>query len=74
MNTYPFSIARYWKPFFNERCLEDITATDIDGFINHTGDMDLSASRKNVVIKVGIKPLRWAFSKRYCRFPCGMER
>jgi integrase len=27
------------------------------------GDKDISASRKNVVIKAGTKPLRWAFSK-----------
>ena len=41
----------------------EITAADIDDFINYMGDMDLSASRKNVVIKAWFKALRWAFSK-----------
>jgi hypothetical protein len=29
----------------------------------YVGDKDLSASRKNGIIKAGTKPLRWAFSK-----------
>jgi len=57
------AITLYWEKFFKGRFLGDITATDIDAFINYMGDMDLSASRKNVVIKAGTKPLRWAFSK-----------
>ncbi|MCL2381207.1 MAG: site-specific integrase [Treponema sp.] len=57
------AISLYWEPFFKGRFLGDITATDIDAFIDHIGDMDLSASRKNAVIKAGTKPLRWAFSK-----------
>ena len=57
------AVALYWEPFFKGRFLGDITAVDIDAFINHMGDMDLSASRKNVVIKAGTKPMRWAFSK-----------
>jgi hypothetical protein len=40
-----------------------ITAADIDAFINHMGSKPLSAGRKNNVILVGTKPLRWAFSK-----------
>jgi len=57
------SVTKYWEPFFKGRYLGDITAGDVDAFISHMGDMDLSASRKNVVIKAGVKPLRWAFSK-----------
>jgi integrase len=45
------------------RFLGVITASDIDAFIDYIGGMDLSASLKNVVIKAGTKPLRWAFSK-----------
>jgi integrase len=56
-------IARYWEPFFTGRFLGDITARDIDAFINHIGKLNISASRKNVVIMAGTKPLRWAFSK-----------
>jgi integrase len=53
----------YWEPFFKGRILGDITATDIDAFINSIGDKPLSAARKNSVILAGTKPLRWAFSK-----------
>jgi len=57
------SIKKYWEPFFKGRYLGEITATDIDEFITHMGTKSLSASRKNVVIKAGTKPLRWAFAK-----------
>ncbi|MDR2701801.1 MAG: site-specific integrase [Spirochaetaceae bacterium] len=56
-------ITIYWEPFFKGRFLGDITASDIDAFINDMGNKEISASRKNVVIKAGTKPLRWAFSK-----------
>jgi len=57
------AVALYWKPFFKDRILGDITAADIDAFINSIGDKPVSASRKNLVILAGTKPLRWAFSK-----------
>jgi integrase len=53
----------YWEPFFKGRILGDITAADVDAFINHMGGLPLSAGRKNGVILAGTKPLRWAFSK-----------
>jgi len=57
------AISLYWEPFFKGRFLGDITAKDINEFIKYMGTMDLSGSRKNVVIKAGTKPLRWAFAK-----------
>ena len=57
------AITRFWEPFFEGRFLGDITAMDIDAFINYMGDIQVSSARKNVVIKAGTKPLRWAFSK-----------
>jgi hypothetical protein len=57
------AIGLYWEAFFKGRYLGEITSADIDSFITHMGKMPLSASRKNVVIKAGTKPLRWAFSK-----------
>jgi integrase len=59
------AITLYWKPFFEGRYMGEITAEDIDNFIDHMGEKPISASRKNVVIKAGLKPLRWAFSKGY---------
>jgi integrase len=43
--------------------LGEITATDIDAFINYLGKKKLAAGRKNVIILAGTKALRWAFSK-----------
>jgi integrase len=57
------AIVLYWEQFFKDRVLGDISALDIDAFIDHMGNKDLSAARKNVVIKAGTKALRWAFSK-----------
>ena len=57
------AVALYWEPFFKGRILGDITAVEVDAFINHIGDKPLSAARKNSVILAGTKPLRWAFSK-----------
>jgi len=57
------AVTLYWEPFFKGRFLGDITATDIDAFINHMGNKPVSAGRKNGVIKAGTKPLRWAYAK-----------
>jgi len=57
------AITLYWEEFFQGRFLGEITSRDIENFINHMGKKELSPSRKNVVIKAGTKPLRWAFSK-----------
>jgi integrase len=57
------AISLYWEEFFIGRSLGDIKAEDIDAFINHMADKDISASRKNAVIKAGTRALRWAFSK-----------
>ena len=57
------AVSLYWEEFFRGRLLGDITADDIDEFITFVGTKDLSASRKNVVIMAGTKPLRWAFAK-----------
>jgi integrase len=53
----------YWEPFFQGRYIGDITAKDIGNFIDYMGEKPVSPSRKNVVIKAGLKPLRWAYSK-----------
>ena len=57
------AVTLYWEPFFKGRFLGEITAEKIEAFIDHMGEKDLSAARKNVIIKAGFKPLRWAFSK-----------
>jgi integrase len=58
------TITLYWEDYFKGRFLGDITAADIDGFITFMGEKELSAARKNIVIKAGFKALRWAFAKK----------
>ena len=57
------AVSLYWEDFFTGRSLGDIKAEDIDAFINHMAEKEISASRKNTVIKAGTKALRWAYSK-----------
>ena len=57
------AIDLHWQPFFDGRYLGEISSEDIDTFISDIADKELSASRKNGIIKAGTKPLRWAFSK-----------
>jgi len=57
------AIVLHWEPFFKGRFLGEISALDIDSFIDHMGEKEISAGRKNCVIKAGTKALRWAFSK-----------
>jgi hypothetical protein len=44
------AVSLYWEEFFIGRFLGDIKAEDIDAFINHMADKEVSASRKNAVI------------------------
>ena len=57
------AIELYWESFFEGRYLGEITSADIDAFINDIADKDISASRKNTVIKAGTRAIRWAYSK-----------
>jgi integrase len=60
------SVEKYWKPCFGNRLLGEITRHDIDLFTDKLDDMagrKLSAGRKNIIIKAGTVPLRWAYSK-----------
>ena len=76
------AVEKFWKPFFEGRCIGEITRQDIDRFMDNldvlanqslsekrkntkekTTPLTLSAGRKNIIIKAGTIPLRWAFSK-----------
>jgi len=64
------SVEQYWKPFFGERLLGEVTRNDLDRFIDNLDSFakprtnkGLSSGRKNIIIKAGVIPLRWAFSK-----------
>jgi hypothetical protein len=55
-------IEKYWMPFFKGRLLGSITRSDIEKFIDYISERDLSAARKNAILKAGTIPLRRAFS------------
>jgi integrase len=68
-------IEKYWVPFFQGRSLGDITRQDIENFMDSLADrkrsinrspvsgQGLSAGRKNMILKAGTIPLRWALFK-----------
>jgi len=59
-------VIKYWKPFFKNRLIGDITRNDIEQFIDAIGTLagrELSGARKNSILRSGVIPLRWAFSK-----------
>jgi len=57
------SVKKYWLPFFRGRLLGDIGRQDIENFIDSLFQWDLSAGRKNTILRAGTIPLRWAFAK-----------
>jgi integrase len=56
-------VEKYWLPFFKGRLLGSVTRRDIEDFIDDLSGKELSAGRKNTILKAGAIPLRWAFSK-----------
>jgi integrase len=56
-------VEKYWKPFFQGWLLGEITWQDIEKFIDAISMRKISSGRKNIVLKAGTIPLRWAFSK-----------
>jgi integrase len=56
-------IQKYWVPFFKGRLLGEIMRQDIELFIEDVAVRSLSAARKNLILKAGTIPLKWAFFK-----------
>jgi hypothetical protein len=57
------AVEKYWRPFFKGRLLGEITRQDLEIFADHLAGKEISAARKNIVIKAGAIVLRWAYSK-----------
>jgi integrase len=62
-------VKKYWLPFFSSVLLGELLPGDIERFVEHLSDIisdkgiPLSGVRKNVIIKAGTIPLRWAYRK-----------
>ncbi|MDR2618207.1 MAG: site-specific integrase, partial [Treponema sp.] len=57
------AIRMYWKPYFEGRLLGEITRQDLNDFIDWMGKTDLSAARKNIIIRAGTTALKWAYHR-----------
>jgi integrase len=63
------TVKRYWIPFFPDALLGDLLPGDIERFVDYLSgvrygdDHSLSSARKNVILKAGTVPLRWAHRK-----------
>jgi integrase len=57
------TVQRNWLPIFAGRPLGSITKKDIEVFMDSLDSRErkLSAARKNIIIKAGTIPLKWAF-------------
>jgi integrase len=56
-------VSGYWVPFFKGRILGDMTRADIERFMDSLEGRELSAARKNMIVKAGTIPLKWAYNK-----------
>jgi integrase len=57
------AVEKYWGAFFKGRLLGEITRQDLEIFTDHLAGKEISAARKNIIIKAGTIALRWAYSK-----------
>lgn len=55
-------IKNYWLPYFKDTMLCDVTVKSIDNFIESLPS-NLAGGSKNLILKAGIIPLRYAYSK-----------
>ena len=60
-NSYSY-IVNYWKPFFTEKLLGEVTRQDIKNFMNDLNSHPLSASSKNKIWLAGAIAIRYAYN------------
>ncbi|MDR2966068.1 MAG: site-specific integrase [Treponema sp.] len=58
------SVQKYWVQAFSGKTLGGLTRDDIEDFIKTFEPMQVSATRKNQILKAGLVPLKWAYKKR----------
>jgi integrase len=58
------SVQKYWLPVFKGKSLGSLTRDDIENFVKSFEVMEISAARKNQILKAGLVPLKWAYKKR----------
>jgi integrase len=57
------AVKKYWAPFFEGKLLGELTRQTIEQFIDHLETKNISALRKNKIIKAGTVALKWAYRK-----------
>jgi integrase len=66
------SAKKYWLPAFEGKALGGLTRDDIENFVKGFEAMEVSAARKNQILKAGLVPLKWAYKKRMIDDNIGM--
>lgn len=56
------NIIAYWKPYFNDKNLGDITKRDLKDFISYLDSFKLSNSRKLKIYRSGSIAIKWAYN------------
>lgn len=56
------NIVSYWKPYFKNRYLGDITKRDLKEFIEYLDTFSLSNSRKLKIYRAGSIAIKWAYN------------
>jgi len=56
------AITAYWKPYFKERNLGDVTKRDLKDFISYIDSFELSNSRKLKIYRAGSIAIKWAYN------------
>jgi integrase len=57
------TVKQFWLPFFPSALLGELLPRDLDRFVEYLASLPICNARKNVIIKAGTVPLRWAYRK-----------
>lgn len=56
------AINKWWKPFFKDKLLQELTRRDLKEFILYLDDFKISRSRKLNIYRAGSVALKWAYN------------
>lgn len=57
-----YIISKYWKPYFKEKILGELTRQDLRSFLSYLQGLDISGATKNQVWLAGAQAIRYAYN------------
>lgn len=57
-----YIISKYWKPYFKDMLLGELTRQDLRGFLSYLQGKDISGATKNQVWLAGAQAIRYAYN------------